>query len=65
MGACGGLASAIFAQQSSFDSNYTSIKNINYMVPAYWNQFIGVGISAGMGIGGGLILAPLICLVNA
>jgi ammonia channel protein AmtB len=64
LGACGGLVSAIFVTQSRNNSSFTSITYSGYVLPAYWNQFIGVGISAAMGLAGGAALAPLICLLN-
>jgi ammonia channel protein AmtB len=67
IGACAGFASAIFSYESTSDSNYnfsSSSYATNFSLPVYYNQFIGVGISAGIGIVGGLILSPLICLIN-
>lgn len=65
LGACAGLASAIFAHESNSDSNYnfTSSSSL-YVLPYYANQFIGVGISSAISIIGGLVLSPFICLIN-
>jgi hypothetical protein len=64
MGTFGGLASAIFASQAAQDTNFSSISSIGYVLPSYQNQFIGVGLSLGIGLVSGLIMAPLICFMN-
>lgn len=65
LGACAGLASAIFANESSSDGNYNfTSSSTTYALPKYANQFIGVGISSAISIIGGLALSPFICLIN-
>jgi ammonia channel protein AmtB len=64
MGTMGGLASAIFVSEAAKDASFTSITDAGYVLPQYSSQFIGVGISAALGIVSGLILSPLICLMN-
>lgn len=64
IGACGGLASAIFADQSSSNSSFSNMPQ-GYALQTPTNQLTGVGISAGIGIGGGVLLGLLLCLISA
>jgi ammonia channel protein AmtB len=62
MGISGGLISPLFVSESLKDINFNLLMP-NYL-PSTQNQFVGVGISMAIGLVGGLIVSPMINLVN-
>ena len=64
IGTLGGLVSAIFAAQAANDTILSSITDSGYTIPTSQNQLVGVGISVALGTISGLILSPVICLMN-
>jgi len=64
-GLFGGLLSAIFVYlANTYNFAKYSANSEIYSLPAWTGQLIGSGISAGIGLLGGLILSPVICLIN-
>lgn len=64
IGTLAGLASAIFASQAGKDTTFTSITSTGYILPSSQDQLVGVGISVALGTLSGLVLSPVICLMN-
>jgi ammonium transporter Rh len=63
VGAAGGLVSAIFTEESKDERKFASLP-LGFVLQSASNQLIGVGISAGIGICGGILVGLLLCLVS-
>lgn len=64
IGAAGGLVSAIFTEESKNESKFANMP-LGWGLQSASSQLVGVGISAGIGTCGGIVIGLLLCLVSA